>query len=361
MVENSCATCGGGSTASNTNNGAGSNNNASNNTSNTNTTDQFNNANIDNNLVLNGETGDNDTNYNTNGDSNVDTGDVNLVANVLNIANTNISDGTMWLVIVNEAGKWVGRIMGAPEGQNYAGSTEFEFDVAEDGSVTAKNDGNGAGSNNNTSNNSSNNTSVEQNNNADIENNINLSANTGGNNANYNTGGTNTIKTGDATVIANIVNFVNNNITGNGKLVVTVVNVFGSWMGDLVTPGQKKAPIAQGNSNNSNSNTGVGGNSENNNSTNATTSKSTSTTAIVAQNTTQISTRGFVASAGSLLAYATSDTKVQANNKVKGISTSNEIVASANQTTINLAWALVLLPIVLVAFKLRKRFIKKTI
>lgn len=362
MLQESCQTCGEGSTATNTNNGAGSNNTTSNTTNNTNTTDQFNNANIDNNLVLNGSTGNNDTNYNTGGNSTVETGDVNLVAKVLNIANTNISDGTMWLVIVNEAGKWIGKIMGAPEGQNYAGSTEFEFDVAADGSVTAKNNANGAGSDNNASNTTNNTNSVTQNNNANIENNINLSANTGGNNANFNTGGDNTIKTGDATVIANIVNFVNNNITGNGKLVVTVVNVFGSWMGDLITPGHTKN-TAQNNNTENNNTSGVGGVQQNTQQTSASNNQSTTATVVTnaeTKNTTQTST--FVAKAGSLLAYAVSDKSVQANNNtVKGISTSKELVAEANQLTINLAWALLVIPVAVGAISIRKRLMKKSV
>jgi hypothetical protein len=80
-------------------------------------------------------------------------------------------------------------------------------------------------------------TTTTQTNNAKIENNVNLSANAGGNNASYNTGGNSNVSTGDTQVIVNIVNFVNTNITGGGKLVVTVVNVFGSWLGDFVAPG----------------------------------------------------------------------------------------------------------------------------
>jgi hypothetical protein len=87
--------------------------------------------------------------------------------------------------------------------------------------------------------NNTSNTTV-QNNTATVVNNLNLSANTGGNKASDNGGGATLITTGDATIVANLVNFVNNNITGGGKLVVTVVNVFGSWMGDFVTPGTKK-------------------------------------------------------------------------------------------------------------------------
>ena len=115
-----------------------------------------------------------------------------------------------------------------------------EFAINENGEITAINSANGSGSANNASVNQSNNNTIVQTNNANIVNNVNLSANTGGNTASNNTGGDSSIKTGDAKIVANIVNFVNNNIIGNGRLFVTVVNVFGSWMGDFVTPGTHK-------------------------------------------------------------------------------------------------------------------------
>jgi hypothetical protein len=113
--------------------------------------------------------------------------------------------------------------------------------VGENGEIIAMNSGNGSGSTNTANVTSVNNDTTVQTNNANIVNNLNLSANTGGNETSKNTGGNNSIVTGDANIIANIVNFVNNNIAGNGRLFVTVVNVFGSWMGNLVTPGQQQA------------------------------------------------------------------------------------------------------------------------
>ena len=35
---------------------------------------------------------------------------------------------------------------------------------------------------------------------------------------------------------------MNNNISGDGTLYITVVNVFGSWVGDFVSPGYEKEP-----------------------------------------------------------------------------------------------------------------------
>jgi len=233
--------CGESAIASNTGNGSGSANTslASNNTNNT--TFQSNDADINNTLILDAQTGNNDASFNTGGNSTIQTGDANVQANVLNVANSNIDGGNMWLVIINEAGRWIGRIFGAPEGSNMAGSEGTEFVVdPETGAVTASNNGNGANSTNQSNTQTTTNNTTNQTNNATINNQLNLSANTGGNSTSFNTNGNSNIKTGDATIVANIVNFVNNNIVGNGKLVVTVVNVFGSWLGDFVAPGQHK-------------------------------------------------------------------------------------------------------------------------
>jgi hypothetical protein len=157
-------------------------------------------------------------------------------------------------VIVNEAGNWIGKLIGFGD-SNMAGSEEIDFVVGADGQVYVSNSDNAAGSTNNAQANVTDTTNVNQENNAVIENNINLSANTGGNTSSFNTGGDSTIVTGDANIIANIVNFVNNNIVGAGNLFVTVINVFGSWVGDFVGPGQTKA-IAE-------INAGIGGNPAN--------------------------------------------------------------------------------------------------
>ncbi|HLA03875.1 MAG TPA: hypothetical protein VJ065_01420, partial [Patescibacteria group bacterium] len=90
-----------------------------------------------------------------------------------------------------------------------------------------------------------------------IDNNVNLTANTGGNRASYNTGGDSSIKTGDANIAASIVNFINSNIIGR-TVMVGIVNVFGSWLGDAVPPGEE--PDGSGNS------AGVGGASSSNSS-----------------------------------------------------------------------------------------------
>jgi hypothetical protein len=152
----------------------------------------------------------------------------------------NLVGGNYWLVLVNEAGNWLGKIVGGPEGSNIAGSETMQFIVNDAGEIAVVNSGNGTGSENTGSVAQTNNTNITQTNDAKIVNNVNLAANTGRNSASQNTGGDTKVQTGDATIVANIVNFVNNNIVGDGKLFVTVVNVFGSWIGDFVGPGQKK-------------------------------------------------------------------------------------------------------------------------
>src|SRR5207302_1372091 len=138
-------------------------------------------------------------------------GNATTKANVLNIANTNIDSGNMWLVIVNKAGQWIGQILGAPDGSTFAGSNGMEFGVNSNGEITATNNGNGDSSQNLASASQNSNTSTTQQNTAHVVNTLDLSANTGSNNASRNTGGNNSITTGDAKVIANLVNFVNNN------------------------------------------------------------------------------------------------------------------------------------------------------
>lgn len=230
-----------GMTAANTGNGSNTTNTAGITTTNTSSTQQANTANIINNLDVTAVSGENVAENNTagfsNGENVINSGDANLDVNVVNIANNNVSGGdTWWLVFVNDAsGNWVGKIMGAPEGASMAGSIGTEFIVATDGSIIAQN-GNGSGSTNSADVTNTNTSTLTQTNTASIVNNLNLTANTGNNEASYNTGGANKIRTGDASVMANIVNFVNNNFSG-GKVVVSIVNVFGSWFGSFVPPG----------------------------------------------------------------------------------------------------------------------------
>ena len=349
------AICGGSCLAdasvSNTGNGAESTNIA--NTTNVSNKNVFqnNDADITNTLVLDATTGNNDSNFNTGGNSSIDTGSANIDANVLNIANMNLTAGNMWLVIVNEAGNWVGKLYGAPSGGNVAASALMSFLIDPiTGAVTASNSDNGAGSVNQANTESTTNTNINQNNQATINNNLNLTANTGGNSTSFNTGGDSNIKTGDANITANIVNFVNNNIVGDGKLLVTVVNVFGSWIGDFLTPGSEKKAVttahAATNSDTvktqsapSNSNNNSGNSSENNNNEGNSNSNGSSNVVSGPQ-----ALGAYIASiANNNIAKITdqqeNDTLVAGIAKVNGV--------TSEKLNINLAWLLLVLPLVL--------------
>ena len=78
-------------------------------------------------------------------------------------------------------------------------------------STTIEISGNGSGSDNKTVVESTNTTTVNQNNTANVTNNLKTNADTGDNNANYNTGGDVEIKTGNADVTASVSNNLNSN------------------------------------------------------------------------------------------------------------------------------------------------------
>lgn len=233
-------TCDSSTSATNSGNGSDSTNTATVSTSQDAVTFQSNDAEIANAVILDAQTGNNSAEKNTGGDSSIQSGDSNLDVNVVNVANQNVS-GDWWIVLVNQAGSWIGMIMGAPEGSSMAGSEGTQFVVNPDGSITVLNEGNGSGSTNTASSTASNSETTVQSNTASVQNTLALSANTGGNAANNNTGGDTKVVTGDANIIANVVNFVNNNISGSGRVVITVVNVFGSWIGNFVGPNQQVA------------------------------------------------------------------------------------------------------------------------
>lgn len=235
-----CGLCSGDIAAGNIGNGTDSTNNATVNNTNTNTTNMTNNATVDNNLDLDGNTGGNSTSFNTGGESSIETGEVEVGANVVNIANVNVSAGDcspVYMVFINDvSGNWKGQILGAAVGTYfYTSSGEFYF-VDSNGQLVAVNRNNGADSVNSSTINNTNTNTTDITNNGTITNNINISANTGNNEAGKNTGGNSSIETGDVGIVANVVNFINSNFSGR-KVVMTMVNVFGSWLGNFVPAG----------------------------------------------------------------------------------------------------------------------------
>ncbi|MBM4402275.1 MAG: hypothetical protein FJ044_03460, partial [Candidatus Cloacimonetes bacterium] len=202
--------------AINLNNGAGSTNSATITQETSGTIIQSNVADITNNIEIAANTGNNNASYNTDGNVDITTGQTNLNVSTTTVANENLVAGNndsepIYVVLVNEMGKWVGKIFSVSNESNGAGSeNSAEINLAKD-------------------------TEITQENSATVQNNIVVNANTGDNSTSYTTDGNSTIATGDINVVTNIVNFLNNNFVGR-KIVLSIVNVFGSWVGDITTP-----------------------------------------------------------------------------------------------------------------------------
>lgn len=143
------------------------------------TVSQNNNANFTNNVSGSASTGNNDANKNTGGDVKVKTGDASVNAEISNSANQNQASVNC---------------------------------CASNGNTDIKVAGNGADSVNAVEYGQSSNNSVSQNNNANFDNNVkHLSAKTGNNDTDKNTGGDVEVETGDASVTVAVSNWANAN------------------------------------------------------------------------------------------------------------------------------------------------------
>ena len=144
---------------------------------------QTNTADIDNNVKISANSGDNKAEDNTGGDVAINTGDANVSSSVSNSANSNVASLD-------------------------CGSCPGDLNV--------KISGNGSDSDNKADVDVNNTLSVIQANNADVDNDVDVDANTGGNKAEDNTGGEVEIETGDAKVEVAIENMVNQNVANIG-------------------------------------------------------------------------------------------------------------------------------------------------
>lgn len=173
--------------------------------------DNTNNANVSNSVSGNADTGNNEADNSK--DSYIITGNAIVNANILNMANTNLTGSN-----------------GAFDIMNMFSNLSGDVTIAGLEDIFVKNDNCGIIFDCIKS------ADIKNNNDADIENNVNLEANTGNNNSNNNSGGGN-IFTGNAKAKANIINIVNTNINGRNYLFL-VINSFSNWLGDLVLPGK---------------------------------------------------------------------------------------------------------------------------
>lgn len=171
----------------------------------------INDATIENNIITSANSGENEINGNT---SEIITGDSFSQADTTNIINQNIiSENNWFLLIVNNMGFWSGSVLNwNNENDQYENIYEYDFEESNDNDKFQE-------------------ISVQNENIANIENNVTVTANTGGNKIITDDGNAE-IKTGEASALANVFNFVNNNIIGNNWF-FAVVNIMGSWVGDV--------------------------------------------------------------------------------------------------------------------------------
>lgn len=199
-----------------------------------------NDAEINNSFDLAAETGSNTADDNTLS-GNVLSGESAMEANIASWSNTNIvSEAPWWLVLINNLGVWTPVLINPAtlDAQIIVDLDDLNTaPVSSAGQLTADSNNNMTGSN--SDNTAENNLDLTQNitnqNNGVINNNIDALALTGSNNADRNTGNGSVIS-GDASVLANVVNFLNTNIVAPSFL-LTIVNIFGSWNGDVLNAG----------------------------------------------------------------------------------------------------------------------------
>jgi hypothetical protein len=190
-------------------------------------------------------TGENRAEHNTKSGI-IETGESLAQASIASVANQNITNDNPILLIINTLGEWVGEII-SPTGATSHESGEQDVLVYSTFGGESVNFADGPATlaesfNNETGPNSENiteididkSTLIENTNDFVIENNIELLADTGGNEASCNTG-QGIVKSGDANLASNLVNFVNTNIA-DSKVIVAVVNVFGEWLGNILAP-----------------------------------------------------------------------------------------------------------------------------
>jgi trimeric autotransporter adhesin len=235
---------------------------------------------VGNDLTLAGITGDNSASQNTLSGF-IDTGNTTIDADQANWVNTNIvSDSPWWMILINNMGTWTQVLI--PTSSLTGVNVVTDLDTL---GQSATNTQTGADSTNTATNSNTTGISSSNQNTGQIQNTINANAITGQNSADRNTGFA-TITTGDASILANTINFLNTNIY-TPSFLLTIVNVFGNWQGNVVDAGTSTTGLQVNTTDSQTQNTvqqaftiqspSVGGNSPTNTTQNTTNNTSTET------------------------------------------------------------------------------------
>jgi len=181
---------------------------------------------IDNILDLMAITGQNTADKNT-GDGTITTGDADVAATLVNLLNTTVINGAIWLAVADIFGDLNGNI-------NLPDFSELARVLGGTGGllVDAVNEETGEGSENTIDIDVEDSEMTEIDNEAEITTEVNARAITGQNEATANTGG-GQIETGDASVSASNISVANTTVEG-GNWGLVVVNALNRWLGFLV-------------------------------------------------------------------------------------------------------------------------------
>ncbi len=151
----------------------------------------------------------------------VDTGDINVYANVLNVVNTNLTNSKIVEMLDNFNGLTADIILNSPD----SAPTELAQNLV-------------AGICNSVECKSFNSFTLTNNNQAEVNNDVNAVGHTGSNQISAGQDAENAqIKTGNVNAVVNVLNIVNSNLF-NSRWTIASVNIFGSWQGDLVLPSE---------------------------------------------------------------------------------------------------------------------------
>lgn len=239
--------------------------------------ENINDAVITTNVNMKTNTGDNVSSYNG-GSGIIKFGKSDAETNEVNVANLNITGDSWWLVLINKFGSWTGTTVGSPDNMSVNGSGISTVLSPQNSGIQVSNRSTGPASNNIAGVNITNTTDITNINSADIQNNLNIEAISGENETQFNTGH-GYVEAGDVKGTNNLINFANANINV-GNWLVSVINIFGDWEGNLVfnNSSSNSNSDSSGTDGSNSGNTNTGTNSDNNSSTNTNNNTNASST-----------------------------------------------------------------------------------
>lgn len=207
---------------SNDTTGPNSTNNASASNSNSFTLNDNSTATINNNINATATSGNAGVTGNTHGGS-ATTGSATTDSSIFNLFNSSVFGDNAVLVLINDMGRWVGRIMnlggGAMSGLMTSGAVVSNYNT-------------GPNSTNNASYSTDNDLTINNNNTSTINNNVNIGAHSGDATVSGNTHGGNATS-GNASVATNVANIVGSNLSFKKVFGILMINIFGSWTGSV--------------------------------------------------------------------------------------------------------------------------------